>query len=474
MTTGMHVSVWHSLRHGRARAKAIVVLLLMPLVCSAFACRREAKIPPNVVLISIDCMNQRQFATALERGYAPAMLRLAQDSMNFTRGYAHAPWTTPSHMSMFTGLYPSQHGRDIPHRLIFESPESYDREPRFETLAERLERAGYEAVAFVGSGSISAVFGLAQGFSRYMESERDENRQDLPYVDAGVSDWLEHRSNKPFFLFYHTYELHWKRPEGLGSDRAVISHVDRYLSQLFENLRRRGLYENTLIILTGDHGSKMIRTTGKCCMHGVGHYEENLRVPFVVKFPGGERRGSSDMLVRHVDLLPTVLDLLGIPADGYSGPGLSIVDRLNTPAELRTPIFSFSEADGLCLQRQGLVDAGFKYIYTPTDPLHTTVNRSARMQEPVCRRPACQDPDREEFYDLRSDPFEENNLMSGPLSTEHKRKLDQMRGEMEAHLNVDRHYAIRVLIDEPTDVDLPAEGLPESVEKSLKALGYIE
>src|SRR5262245_2768890 len=145
---------------------ALVVLL--PLV----GCHAPAS-PPNVVLISVDCLNHRQLDEAVRAGWTPAIAELARDSLAFSRAYAHAPWTTPSHMSMLSGLYPAQHGRDIAVALAANTQTYQGRVPAFETLADRLAARGYETVAFVGTGSISARFGLGQGFAQYHEAEHD-------------------------------------------------------------------------------------------------------------------------------------------------------------------------------------------------------------------------------------------------------------------------------------------------------------
>ena len=71
----------------------------------------------------------------------------------------------------------------------------------------------------------------------------------------------------------------------------------------------------------------MIRTKGKCCIHGAGHYEENLKVPLLVKLPGSEHAGTSNAIARHIDLFPTVADVLGIDIPSYRGPGVSLLER---------------------------------------------------------------------------------------------------------------------------------------------------
>ncbi len=174
---------------------------------------------PNAVLISVDCLNQRQFEQAIAGAHAPALARLREDALNYTRAYAHAPWTTPSHMSMLTGLYPNQHGREVPWRLMLKTNRYFDRVPRFPAFPQLLRAGGYEATAFVGKGTVSARFGLAEGFEPYSESAKDERGSDLAPSVERLLEWLDRRGDEPFFLFLHTFDLHLPRPTGIASDR---------------------------------------------------------------------------------------------------------------------------------------------------------------------------------------------------------------------------------------------------------------
>ena len=352
-------------------------LALIALFFSSGSCREGAK--PNVILISIDCLNQRQFETALDRGYAPTLRALKEDSIAFSRAYAHAPWTTPAHMSMLTGLYPSQHGRDAPYGLMIQWNDFYSRVPAFETLADRLGGAGYDTAAFVGQGSISAAYGLDQGFEVFEEHRKARGSlTDLVGSTERALDWLSARGDIPFFLFFHTYDLHEPRPTGVPTDRDVLQYIDHYLSQIVLELKRKGLYESSLIILTGDHGSNMIETENKCCVHGAGHYEENLRVPLLVKVPHGDSGRDETFVARHVDLLPTVLELAGLDASTYDGPGVSLLGEGDREA------VSYSEADGRCVPRRALVTERYKYIYSPAGARQALLQANDRFFDETC------------------------------------------------------------------------------------------
>jgi arylsulfatase A-like enzyme len=444
-------------------------MLLAAALLLTCACRR-APSPgsqrPNVVLISIDCLNQRQLRQALESGYVPNIRSLASESLVFSRAYAHAPWTTPSHMSMLSGLYPSQHGRDVPFGEMVRTAGRKDHVPLFEPLPQRLGDAGYESVAFVGKGSISAAFGLGLGFKRYEEAGPDNaDRSDLVLTHERLGRWLESRPAKPFFLFYHTYDLHWPLPKSRPTSRDALVAIDGRLGELVALLKRHGAYDSSVIVLTGDHGSDMIETEAKCCVHGAGHYQENLNVPLVVRLGRSGPSGERDMLVRHIDILPTVLDAVGMTMGSYKGPGVSIVRRLREADGGR--ISSFSEADGRCVSRYAVVDERYEYIFTPED--HTPEDQKpANFVDSLCRaHPACAQVPREEFYDLRSDPFEEHNLL-GPraLSPDARAALDRLRGELVASTRLPRFYRRGGASGKPE--------IPADVEESMRALGYVQ
>ena len=165
------------------------------------------------------------------------------------------------------------------------------------------------------------------------------------------------------------------------------------------------MYRQSLIILTCDHGSNMIQTDGKCCVHGAGHYEENLRVPLLLKLPDSPGR-REDILVRHIDILPTILEVLGISSSSdplYDGPGVSILGRLKQAAG--EVVSFYSEVD------PG-VPNGTRWSPTGTGTFsrrRTTPRRlyktAAVFFDDTCPE-ECKDLLTEELYDLESDPFE--------------------------------------------------------------------
>ena len=432
---------------------------------------------PNVILMSIDCLNQRQFQEAMEGSYSPAMSSLKKDSMAFLRNYSHAPWTTPSHMSMITGLMPSQHGRTTIYNLQANYNPYYDRVPIYKTLADILSEEGYETVAFVGCGSISGRYGFIQGFQRFNESVKNEAHSDLPATLAAFENWMKHRDkNKPFFLFFHTYDFHHPLPNGLAniseSDKPCLEYINKYLEQFFTALKKSGEYDPSLIFFTGDHGSRMIHTEGKCCSHGSGHYEENLKVPMLLKLPGNSLKGDNSLLARHIDIFPTVVDVLGLSKDSYPGLGISLLSRFSKRSGQNTPLASFSEADAYCNIRFGLVNEEFNYIYAPKNEYALlALNFDGFSGWGFCNNAPCNEQHIEEFYDLKTDPFEDNDLLAGKKKPEElSDMLDAFRTELTRYLNLPRFYVANV-VTKPARVSKTDH---QEHLKVLKQLGYIQ
>jgi arylsulfatase A-like enzyme len=207
----------------------------------------------------------------------------------------------------------------------------------------------------------------------------------------------------------------------------------------------------------------------KCCVHGAGHYEENLRVPYVVKLPAGGLTGRRELPVRHVDLLPTVLDVAGVPAGSYAGPGSSILKRLAKGRAVE-PFFSYSEADARCISRMAVVDERFKYIYTPNRLIDRLLAQSPLFVDNECsRHPPCSRVQAEELYDLSSDPSEQTNLMKGELARVPAAALERLRAELTTHLNVAPAYKHRLAFGSGSP-----DGLDDATREALRSLGYVQ
>ena len=342
-------------RRGRRWSVAVATAL-------AAACA-PAEPPPNVLLVVLDTV-RADAVTAVAGGGAatPALTALAAESTTFSSAWAAAPWTVPSHASLFTGLYPHAHRA---------THDTYHLDEDLDTLAEMLADAGYQTAGFTTNPWLAAGVGLAQGFQDYRETYKaaeDDPDQGSRRVTGEVLRWLDDRHPaQPFFVFVNYVQAHLPyrppktalttmdppAPDGaisvsveqaeryLAGDRtlsgdalrraylAEVVELDRQVGALLDDLRRTGMENRTLLVVTSDHGELL----GE---HGLtGHefsvHEELLRVPLLVRLPGVFGPSRRPEPVSLVDVVPTVLETVGVvppaPLDGVSLRGGPDLDR---------------------------------------------------------------------------------------------------------------------------------------------------
>ncbi len=298
----------------------------------------EAKVPPNVVLISLDTLGARHMeAYGYARATSPfASGVLAARGVLFENAVAPATTTAPSHMTLFTSLPPSVHGvvSNLLERALGEG---------VPTLASLLRDAGYATASINENGAMTRRAGFDRGFDFYVERTGATIMNPEGFVDeifeTGLRFMEGHRAER-FFVFLHTYEVHFpfqpparyaglfaegddpNHPDNvaLGAHQAYfhpvlydreIRRVDDALRGLFASMEAMGLLENTLVIVTSDHGEAFLE-------HGlVGHgsdvYEEAVHIPLLVAGPGVAAGRRVSEPVGLIDIAPTVLDWLGVP-----------------------------------------------------------------------------------------------------------------------------------------------------------------
>ena len=283
-----------------------------------------------LILVSIDTLrSDRLPAYGYGAVATPRLDALAADALLFERAYSHCPLTLPSHASLFTGLLPPDHGvRDNREFELIEQRE---------TLAEVLREAGYRTAGFVSSMVLRRSTGIAQGFEHYDDaiekaagrrSSRSAERSGARTVTA-AADWMaDLRPGEPFFLFVHLYEPHapYEAPEPFGSQYddaydAEVAYSDSLVGELLDHLKRRGLYDASLIVLLSDHGEGLSDHGER--EHGLLLYREALQVPLMIKLPRGRSAGRRrEAPVGLVDVAPTVLALLGLVPRPGAGQAL--------------------------------------------------------------------------------------------------------------------------------------------------------
>ena len=296
-------------------------VFLGPLCMSVLLGGTLAKPAGSVLLISIDTLRADHLGCyGYNRDSTPTIDALAKQSAKFERAFAPVPLTLPSHAALLTGTYPFYNGvRDQPgFRLPDDIP----------TLAEYFSRAGYATAAVLGSPVLSRRFGLSRGFGEYDDrfgASTVKTEAGLPTVKRPAESvarlalaWLDCRTpGKSYFLWLHFYDPHlpYGAPEPFRSRFSSqpydgeIAYADSALATLFAGLRRRGLYDSTVIALTADHGEGL-GDHGEST-HGYFLYDSTLRVPLLVK-PAPARATEVRTSVGLVDLAPTLLRLAGI------------------------------------------------------------------------------------------------------------------------------------------------------------------
>jgi len=307
--------------------------------------RRNAQPRPNIILISIDSLRADHLRCyGYERDTSPVIDALAADGALFEQAVAAAPWTLPSHASLLTSLHSRTHQANDPKRR-------FPRETV--TLASVLKSSGYDTHAVVSGPFMQTRFGMNTGFETYDdELARETHRESHAAVTSPAvhakAEALLGSMKPPFFLFLHYWDVHYDYippepyarrfdPDYRGSisptdfmqNKAIsrkmpprdlahivalydgeIAWVDHHIGLLMDELKRRGLYDNAIIILTADHGDEFFEHGGKGHQHSL--YEELLHVPWIIKAPRVERGRRIAQRVSLIDVMPTLLDALAL------------------------------------------------------------------------------------------------------------------------------------------------------------------
>lgn len=340
-------------------------------------------------------------------GYAaahtPTLDRLAAEGVLFEDAYSSVPLTAPSHSTILTGKHPMAHGvRD--NGLFVLAPEQ-------RTLAEILKEQGYRTGAAVGGFPLVARYGLNQGFDRY--DDRLTPTYDSPLaggvpkkanftfeerpaarVNEAVFDWLDAQGQEPFFLWVHYYDPHQPNHPPPPYDQLFadslydgeVAYADESLGTLLDHLKRRGVWDRTLVVMTADHGEGLGEHDE--LTHSYLLYDSVLHVPLIVRGPGLPAGRRVPGRVRLVDLAPTILETVGVrvPAD-MQGRSLAPLFAQGSGARVDRVHYAESLSPRLSQnwgEQRALFDGQWKYVHGP----------------------------RQELFDLAADPKELHNLVA--------------------------------------------------------------
>ena len=359
--------------------------------------------PTPVILISVDTLRADHLSCYSYRSPStPSLDSLARGGTIFEQVSSQVPITLPSHVSVLTSSYPFVNGIEENGQVL---------PPGTVTLATLLKQRGYQTAAFIGGYFLARRFGLQQGFDLYdspFDSRVIRGALDLKRPAANVAAsaraWLQSNADRPFFVFVHLFDLHlpydlpskYQSPASRSEYDAELAYVDDVLGGFLQCLRERGIYQRSLVVLLSDHGESL-GDHGEHT-HGYFIYQSTLHVPLIIHWPesaptvagesgrGGARRYPErvDSPASLIDVTPTVLQVLGVPAPA-SFAGHSLIELLSSAPTPGREVYSESRYahDKFGWAALGsLRVGGYQYIEAP----------------------------RAEFYNLSEDPEELHNL----------------------------------------------------------------
>ena len=421
---------------------------------------------PNVLLITLDTTRPDRLGYhGYNQARTPNIDHLADNGTIFLNAYTSVPLTLPSHCSLLTGTYPLFHG--VRNNGFYYLP------PELETLAEVLKGKGFETAAFVSSFTLDSRFGLNQGFDFYddnfqedeiLKNFRSERRADKTY--ASFSAWLEQNFLKRFFVWIHFFDPHlpydppspFKEEFSANPYDGEIAFVDFYLGKIMEKLRDKNILQETLIVITADHGEALGER--REIDHGLFLYDNTLKIPLLfysesLKLP--RKRISSR--VRIIDIMPTILDLLSLP----------IPDQVQGTS-LRPFFYGHRNQDLDCY-----IETYYPYENFGWSPLEGVIFDKWKF----IRAPKL------ELYDLSNDPNEQLNLAAKnkKITAKLKERLTKYKTNLTFNLRrskralfqeeQERLRSLGYLVGGPEEKILP-ENLPDPKDKIDDYLLYFQ
>ncbi len=359
----------------------------------------------NVILISMDALRwDRTGLSGNPDNLTPNLDAFAEEAVVFRDTTAAAPWTLPSHMTIWTGRWPSVHG--ITNKLKLLSQDQMVEttlSPGIETYPDLLMRQGFTAAGFTGGAGVQTIYGFGRGFDTYLD---DRYFGGLDYSIPAALAWLDDHRAERFFLFLHGYDSHGQfelpagelsaiggyageldgskdeqgrlREDGLarivepGDDASLagvldaadaayleavydrkVQAADERLGSFLARLKAQGVYDDSVIAIVSDHGDEFMEHG--YVDHGATLCQHQLGVVMMVRFPGYTRRMDVDTPVRTIDLFPTIFDAMGL--EGPAGvDAVSLLPLLQGTTVDPPPVYA--ETDYRLFVHQRMVRQG--------------------------------------------------------------------------------------------------------------------
>lgn len=295
----------------------------------------------HVLLILVDAMRADHLGCyAGEDMGTPNVDALAREGVVFENAISQASWTRPSTASVMTGLYPSQNGLGGRWNETRAGVRAGALDPSIPTIAELVTAAGHTTAFMGGNANLKPLFGITRGFTHNLWRPTNDGA----LIAEDFEGWLQAERPESSFCYIHFMDVHNPLPvetiparldtgldldlvkesrnELMGYYAAAVRRADHHLGLVIRSLESAGILEDTLIIVSADHGEEL-GEHGGMLSHGRSLYRELVRVPLVVRLPGGASAGERiDDPVELIDLLPTTLDHLECPPADASGRSL--------------------------------------------------------------------------------------------------------------------------------------------------------
>ena len=404
---------------------AAAVLFLVFLPDEEGVCTPDS---PSVILITLDTTRaDRLGCYGYPNPLTPEIDKVAEEGIRFDLAIAQAAVTPVSHASILTGLYPFQHGLRVLH-----GSSCYRLEEGIPTLATTLLKEVWNTSAFVSSFPESENFWLQHGFDIFDTGLEGSVEEKMRISPDGKANWAVDRNQRradlttdqaigwikenrdPFFMWLHFFDPHdgtitppkkeWM-PYMTGADTsnqkdlqrrmydAEVAYMDRQLGRLFKCLRETGLYDRTMIIITNDHGEGL--GDHDWWFHRI-LYQEQIRMPLIFRLPGDQGGRVIPDMVRSIDIMPTVLEQLGVKPPPMTGKSLMGLIR----GEQEQPRTAYADA---LIRLDDNRPSHAKDIYN--DLMYCVIKGPWKL---IHRR---FNPEHSELYRLDQDPLEKNNVI---------------------------------------------------------------
>lgn len=435
--------------------------------CGASSKRRKKT---NIILVVIDTLRADHLSCyGYQRNTTPNIDAFAGQSIVWKNAISSAPWTLPSVASMLTSQYPSAMG-------MYDKITTID--ANVPTLPEMLKQNNYTTHGIVSHALLSARLGFGRGFDHYDEESLFGHQGiSSPLVTNKAASFLKQKHKNPFFLFLHYFDPHydyllhkkynfyksykgtvksghpildlWKIRHNLSKDDikylaslydSEIAFTDEYIGVLLNELKKQGLYDDSVIIITSDHGEEFMERGW------IGHtttlHQELIRVPLIIKFPGHKAR-IIDSPVGLVDIVPTLCQYLGLKVPD-SLDGKALLDFTLDKPKTRGPVFS-ETFNPQVHQPETVKPIAFRSIVLGDHKLIFDQITKAKQ-----------------IYNLSEDPHERNNL-----SQQQSKENARLKALLASWIGYMNSKQVKGPAQDQTELFTPEQ------RKKLKALGYL-